>query len=549
MRQEIHAIYSLLLISLTACVSEPNADTLLINGQFAQVNDSNITYQHGSVAIVDGKISAFYPQGSGLPVAKERHDLDGSIVYPGFVDAHAHYLGFGMALTSINLLETTSWESCLQRVADYIKAHPDQDIYRGRGWDQNDWQIKEFPNKEKLDELFPNQPIFIRRIDGHAALANSEALKRAKITNETLITGGIIEQIDAELTGILIDNALGLVKKVIPKPNKEQLTKALLDAQNNCFAVGLTTVDDAGLDKREVELIDKLHKEGKLNIKVYAMLTDNEENLNHYLKNGPYKTAMLNVRSFKFYGDGALGSRGACLLQPYSDVNDSNHYGFLLNEETYYRESAQKLYDAGFQMNTHCIGDSANRLFLNIYGSILPEGNDNRWRIEHCQVVDSNDLASFGKYGIIPSIQPTHATSDMYWADERLGSERVANAYAYQDLKNQLGFLALGTDFPIESIDPLKTFYAAVVREDLKGYPSGGYQMKNALSRKEALMGITIWAAISNFEETEKGSLEVGKSADFIVLQKDILHAPNEALKNNKVIATFVNGKQVFPAK
>ena len=339
------------------------------------------------------------------------------------------------------------------------------------------------------------------------------------------------------------------MKKAIPKPNKEQLTKALLDAQNNCFAVGLTTVDDAGLDKREVELIDKLHKEGKLNIKVYAMLTDNEENLNHYLKNGPYKTAMLNVRSFKFYGDGALGSRGACLLQPYSDVSDSNHYGFLLNEETYYRESAQKLYDAGFQMNTHCIGDSANRLFLNIYGSILPEGNDKRWRIEHCQVIDSNDLASFGKYGIIPSIQPTHATSDMYWADERLGSERVANAYAYQDLKNQLGFLALGTDFPIESIDPLKTFYAAVVREDLKGYPSGGYQMKNALSRKEALMGITIWAAISNFEETEKGSIEVGKSADFIVLQKDILHAPNEALKNNKVIATFVNGKQVFPAK
>ena len=177
---------------------------------------------------------------------------------------------------------------------------------------------------------------------------------------------------------------LGLVKKVIPKPNKEQLTKALLDAQNNCFAVGLTTVDDAGLDKQEVELIDKLHKEGKLNMKVYAMLTDNEENLNHYLKNGPYKTTMLNVRSFKFYGDGALGSRGACLLKPYSDVNDSIHYGFLLNEETYYRESAQKIYDAGFQMNTHCIGDSANRLFLNIYGSILPEGNDNRWRIEHC---------------------------------------------------------------------------------------------------------------------------------------------------------------------
>ncbi|MDB4754871.1 amidohydrolase [bacterium] len=542
-------VYILVSVSvLTSCIKSEKADLLVRNATIYTVDAGFSIGQ--AMAIKDGKI---------LEIGKEHEitnkyrcddvfDAQTKPIYPGFIDAHCHFLGYGLSLQQVNLVGTKSFDEVIERVIEFSKNNPGEWI-EGRGWDQNDWQIKEFPNKEKLDELFPNQPIFIRRIDGHAALANSEALKRAKITNETLITGGIIEQIDAELTGILIDNALGLVKKVIPKPNKEQLTKALLDAQNNCFAVGLTTVDDAGLDKQEVELIDKLHKEGKLNMKVYAMLTDNEENLNHYLKNGPYKTTMLNVRSFKFYGDGALGSRGACLLKPYSDVNDSIHYGFLLNEETYYRESAQKIYDAGFQMNTHCIGDSANRLFLNIYGSILPEGNDNRWRIEHCQVVDSNDLASFGKYGIIPSIQPTHATSDMYWADERLGSDRVANAYAYQDLKNQLGFLALGTDFPIESIDPLKTFYAAVVRENLKGYPSGGYQMKNALSRKEALMGITIWAAISNFEETEKGSLEVGKSADFIVLQKDILHAPNEALKNNKVIATFVNGKQVFPAK
>jgi hypothetical protein len=542
-------VYILVSVSvLTSCIKSEKADLLVRNATIYTVDAGFSIGQ--AMAIKDGKI---------LEIGKEHEitnkyrsekvfDAQTRPIYPGFIDAHCHFLGYGLSLQQVNLVGTKSFDEVIERVIEFSKNNTGEWI-EGRGWDQNDWQIQEFPDKEKLDELFPNQPIFIRRIDGHAALANSEALKRAKITNETQITGGIIEQIDGELTGILIDNALNLLKKVIPSPNKEQLTKALLDAQNNCFAVGLTTVDDAGLNKQEVELIDKLHKEGKLNMKVYAMLTDNEENLNHYLKNGPYKTSMLNVRSFKFYGDGALGSRGACLLEPYSDVNDSIHYGFLLNEETYYRESAQKLYDAGFQMNTHCIGDSANRLFLNIYGSILPEGNDNRWRIEHCQVVDSNDLVSFGKYGIIPSIQPTHATSDMYWADERLGSDRVANAYAYQDLKNQLGFLALGTDFPIESIDPLKTFYAAVVREDLKGYPTGGYQMKNALSRKEALMGITIWAAISNFEESEKGSLEAGKSADFIVLQKDILHAPNEALKNNKVIATFVNGKQVFPAK
>ncbi|MBL4651711.1 MAG: amidohydrolase [Flavobacteriales bacterium] len=533
---------------LTSCIKSKKADLIVRNATIYTVDDGFTTGQ--AMAIKDGKILEIGSENGILNKYRydEVFDAQTKPIYPGFIDAHCHFLGYGLSLQQVNLVGTKSFEEVLERVIEFSKTNAGEWI-EGRGWDQNDWEIQEFPTKEKLDELFPNRPVYIRRIDGHAALANSEALKRANITTETEITGGIIEQKDGKLTGILVDNALEIVKRVIPKPNEEQLTKALLDAQKDCFAVGLTTVDDAGLDKRHVELIDKLQKDSLLFMKVYAMLTDNEENLNHYLKNGPYKTEMLNVRSFKFYGDGALGSRGACLLAPYADVTDSSHYGFLLNTETYYRESAQKLFDAGFQMNTHCIGDSANRLFLNIYGSVLPEGNDKRWRIEHCQVVDKSDMESFRKYGIIPSIQPTHATSDMYWADERLGNERVKNAYSYQELKNQLGFLALGTDFPIESIDPLKTFYAAVVREDLTGYPEGGYQMKNALTRTEALMGITIWAAMSNFEELEKGSLEVGKSADFIVLQKDILKVSNEELKNNKVIATFINGKQVFPTK
>ena len=542
-------LYSLISISvLTSCIKSEKADLIVRNATIYTVDAEFTTGQ--AIAIKDGKILEIGTENGILNKYRydEVFDAQTRPIYPGFIDAHCHFLGYGLSLQQVNLVSTKSFEEVLTRVIEFSKNNRSEWI-EGRGWDQNDWEIQEFPTKEKLDELFPNQPVYIRRIDGHAALANSEALRRANITIETQITGGVIQQIDGALTGVLIDNALDLIKKVIPAPNEEQLTKALLAAQKNCFAVGLTTVDDAGLDKREVELIDKLQKEGKLNMKIYAMLTDNEENLNHYLKNGPYKTEMLNVRSFKFYGDGALGSRGACLLQPYSDVTDSSHYGFLLNTEAYYREYAQKLLDAGFQMNTHCIGDSANRLFLNIYASVLPKGNDNRWRIEHCQVVDSSDLATFGKYGIIPSIQPTHATSDMYWADERLGDNRIGYAYAYQELKNQLGWIALGTDFPIESIDPLKTFYAAVVREDMDGYPSGGYQMENALTRKEALMGITIWAAMSNFEELEKGSLEVGKSADFIVLQKDILTIPTEDLKNNKVVATFINGKQVYPTK
>jgi predicted amidohydrolase YtcJ len=413
----------------------------------------------------------------------------------------------------------------------------------GRGWDQNDWDIKEYPTNEKLNSLYPNTPVFLKRIDGHAALVNETALRLAGINEKTKISGGEFILKDGKLTGVLIDNAVDLVSKVIPPPSKEQIQKALLAAQKNCFAVGLTTVDDAGLLKKEIEIIDELQKKGDLKMRMYVMLSDDTLNYTHYLKTGPYKTDKLNVRSFKFYADGALGSRGACLLLEYSDKKSWK--GFLLSEKKHFETYAKILAEKGFQMNTHCIGDSSDRIIAYIYAK--NQKPDSRWRIEHAQVVNKNDFDLFKN--ITPSVQPTHATSDMYWAEERLGKERVKYAYAYKDLLKAAGMVALGTDFPVEDISPFKTFYAAVVRKDSKGFPENGFQIENALSREETIKGMTIWAAYSNFEEKEKGSLEPGKFADFIMLDTDLMKCKPEDILKTKVLSAYLGGRLVFEKK
>lgn len=274
------------------------------------------------------------------------------------------------------------------------------------------------------------------------------------------------------------------------------------------------------------------------------MLSDNEGNYNYLFKNGAFKTDRLNISSFKVYADGALGSRGACLLRPYSDKTTSS--GFLLKDKKHYARVAQSIADKGFQMNTHAIGDSANREILNVYAKVLKGKNDRRWRIEHAQVVSQADFKLFGDNNVIPSVQSTHATSDMYWAGDRLGPERVKGAYAFKQLLDQNGWIVLGTDFPVENINPMYTFYAAVVRKDMKGYPAKGYQVENALSREEALRGMTIWAAKGNFEEKEKGSIEKGKFADFIILDQDIIEADAAGLFKIKVLKTFINGENVY---
>lgn len=403
---------------------------------------------------------------------------------------------------------------------------------------------KEFPDKVALDRLFNDNPVLLTRVDGHAAIANQKALDIADIKTTTKLTGGDVELKNGQPTGILIDNAIDLVSLKIPAKGEKENKEALLAAQKNCFAAGLTTIDDCGLNYRDVELVDQLQKSGELKMRLYVMLSDHPLNYNFLFNRGRIKTDKLHVRSFKVYADGALGSRGACLLEPYSDKPTQS--GFLLSKKEHFDSVANIIYNKGFQMCTHAIGDSGNRVILNTYGKYLKGKNDLRWRIEHAQVVNRADFLLFGQYSIIPSVQPTHATSDMYWAGERIGKEREKGAYAFNDLLKQNGWLPLGTDFPVEDINPLKTFYAAVIRKDASGWPEAGYQVENALSRANTLRGITIWAAKSNFEEDEKGSLERGKFADFIILDKDLMKSAENEILTIKVMKTFVNGEKVY---
>jgi predicted amidohydrolase YtcJ len=540
-------LYSLFLALLfTSCTRKEEVDIIVYNAKVYTVNSKFDTVE--AFAVKNGKILALGKSDDikSKYAGKEEINADGKAVYPGFIDAHAHFYGYGQSLQTADLRETKSWDEVLTRLTDFSKTHPDGWLI-GNGWDQNDWDNKAFPTNEKLTALFPDRPVFLNRIDGHAAIANQKALDAAGIKGEQKLTGGDMLMQNGKLTGVLIDNAVALVERKIPSPDAKQAEKIFIDAQKNCFAAGLTTIDDCGLSYLAVEFIEKLQKENKLKMRLYVMLSDEPDNYKYLFARGPIKTDRLNVRAFKVYADGALGSRGACLLHPYSDMPDKT--GFLLRDQKHFEEVAKKIAANHFQMCTHAIGDSANRIILNIYNKILKGKNDQRWRIEHAQVVNTNDFGLFGSASIIPSVQPTHATSDMYWAGQRLGPERLKSAYAYKQLLKQNGWIPLGTDFPVENINPLLTFYAATVREDAKGFPKGGFQMENALTPEEALRGMTIWAAKANFEEQEKGSLEKGKLADFVILDHDILKSTPQNILKTKVLKTYLNGEKVYEAK
>lgn len=532
---------------LYSCNSKQEADLLVFNATIYTV-DSSFTIADAMV-IRDGKILAVGKKNELEETynPRETTDADGKFIYPGLIDAHAHFTGYGTSLLTVNLTGTESWDEILHRVSDFAKDLPKDQWIIGRGWDQNDWTAKDFPSNEKLNELFPGQPVLLTRIDGHAAIANQKALDAAGIRAGDKLTGGEVETINGKLTGILIDNAVDIVSAKIPSLTSQQFKTALQQAERNCFAAGLTSIDDCGLNYGTVEQIRSLQDSGALKMRLYVMLSDEKNNYDYLEKKGIIHTGRLHVRGFKVYGDGALGSRGACLLQPYSDK--PGHYGFLLSNPQHFDSVANWIAQRDFQMCTHAIGDSGNRTILNIYNKYLQGKNDRRWRIEHAQVINPADFNLFGSASIVPSVQPTHATSDMYWAQQRLGPERVKGAYAYKQLLQQNGWLPLGTDFPVEDISPFKTFYAAVVRKDAKGWPENGFQTENALTREEALRGMTIWAARSNFEEKEKGSLEPGKLADFIILDRDLIKAPEKNLLEAQVISTFLNGEKVYEKK
>ncbi|GMN10827.1 amidohydrolase [Croceitalea sp. MTPC9] len=527
---------------LFSCNSKEEVDFIVYNANIYTVDDA--FSQASAIVVKDGKFLSVSSD-TGITSkysAKEVLDAKGKTIVPGLIDAHCHFYGLGLNQQVVNLTGTASYDEILQKVADFQKEKPSNFIL-GRGWDQNDWEVKEFPTKNKLDELFPDIPVALERVDGHAYLVNQKALDLAGITKDTRIEGGeIVKDGNGNLTGVLVDNPIGMIDAVVPKPTVKTQIQALKDAEKLCFDYGLTTVNDAGLNKATIELIDSLQKVGELDIRVYAMISNNQKNLDYYLPKGIVKTDKLNVRSVKVYGDGALGSRGAALRAPYSDK--SGHFGAMVTPVSEIEALAERIAASEYQMNTHAIGDSANIVVLRAYENVLKDKGDRRWKVEHAQVVSQQDFDYF-KNGIIPSVQPTHATSDMYWAKDRLGEERVKGAYAFKTLLDKAGIVALGTDFPVEKVNPFLTFYAAVVRQDLENYPEGGFQMKDALSREETLKGMTIWAAYSNFEEEEKGSIEIGKKADFVILSDDIMQVPVTDIPNLEAEQVFVSGEKV----
>ena len=537
-------LFSIFTICFTlVLMAQKNADLIITNAKIYTVNQNFDTAE--SMVISNGKIMAIGKSADLLKKFKSKNiqNLLGKTVFPGLIDAHCHFTGFATDQWKCELWGTKSWEEILKKISEYAKTAPKEWLY-GRSWDQNDWAVKEFPNKEKLDELFPNRPVYLKRIDGHAAVANQKALDIAGITKDSKILGGEIEVKNGKLTGILVDNAMLLVEKHIPEIDDELAIRYFSDLQKTCFSYGLTSLHDCGISEETLELLEKAQSQNVLKMKIFALMKDDPDYYDRWIKKGRYTNKNITVGGFKVYSDGALGSRGACLNHDYADKKGWK--GFLLSDRKHFEDLAKKVKNSNLQMCTHAIGDSANRTILQIYGEVLGIKNDRRWRIEHAQIVDKNDFDLFGKYSIIPSVQPTHATSDMYWAEERLGKERLKFSYAYEDLLKQNNWLPLGTDFPVEEISPLKTFYSAVARKDSKHFPEGGFQKENALTREQALRGMTIWAAKAAFQENEIGSLEVGKSGDFIIVDQDLMTVPEVKILDTKVLETYSNGKKVF---
>jgi predicted amidohydrolase YtcJ len=533
-------------LAITGCgFQDRKADLIVHNAHIVTLDSAEHVYE--AMAIKDGRILELGPERQIMNryAATKTYDAAGRTVYPGFIDGHCHFFGYGLNKQKIDLQGVKNWDEAVERTVAFAKAHPKTEWIMGRGWDQNLWEGKAFPDNTRLNELFPDRPVLLQRVDGHAAVVNQVAMDRVGLTAKSVIAGGILEMRNGKPTGLLVDNAVDVFQKIFDEADEATKRQALLDAQTDCFEKGLTMVCDAGLDVGTIELIKRMQEEGALKMRVYAMVADKSENLDHFAKTGAITTDRLWVRAVKVYGDGALGSRGALLKQPYADV-DSVHFGLLLKDRPHMLEVATWCLAHNFQMATHCIGDSADRFMLDVYAEVLKGMNDKRWRIEHAQCMDPRDFHLFAENSIIPSVQPTHLLSDAPWAIDRIGAERFKSAYAWNTLRKQMGIVALSTDFPVEGIDPLATYYAAVVRKYRDGSTIVGSPEQEALSRKDALLGMTLWNALASFTESDLGSLEVGKRADMTIVDRDLLNADEVGLRKAKVMATVVNGEVVY---
>jgi len=535
-----------------ASAQQHPADLVVTNGRIYTVDAARpvvdaMAIRGGRVVFVGDRAGAKALTGAQTQVL----DLDGQTVIPGMTDAHAHVLGLGQALRNVDLVGTASYEAVIARVAARAKETPKGEWIIGRGWDQNDWGDTRWPSHEALSRAVPDHPVYLERVDGHAALANAMAMQRAGLTRASKDPSGgqIVRDARGEPMGVLVDNAQGLVERSIPAATRAQTKAMIAAAITEMHRWGLTGVHDAGASAQTLELYEELGREGALDLRLYAMISDHAPTLEAWFRRGPQSglfDGRLWVRSIKLYQDGALGSRGAALLEPYSD--DAATSGLLVSAPAHIREVADRALVAGFQVNTHAIGDRGNRLVLDAYQAALDARPtaDHRFRVEHAQILHSDDIPRFAALGVIPSMQASHQTSDMYWAGNRLGETRLRGAYAWRSLLETGTIIPNGSDFPVEYVDPLISFKASVSRQDAKGWPVGGWFPEQRMTREEALKSMTIWPAYAAFQEAELGSLTPGKHADFVVLDQDLLRIPDAMLAQVRVRSTWFAGRKVY---
>jgi predicted amidohydrolase YtcJ len=511
------------------------------------------------------KAEAFAVRGSRLAFVGTRRDalrlrgpatslleLPDLTIVPGFADAHAHLVGLGVALRTVDLVGADSYDEVIRRVVAKARELPPGTWIRGRGWDQNRWPDKRFPEHDALSRAVPDHPVLLTRIDGHALLANANAMAGAGVSAATSDPpGGRIERKPGsrEPAGVFVDNAQALITRAVPPLSDAEIESVLLAAAAEAARWGLVSVHDAGEPERVLQVLERLAKAGRLPLRVYAMAADDSATLSAAFARGPVSGAYdghLWIRTIKLYADGALGSRGAALLAPYSD--DPGNAGLVVTPPAHLKDVSVRALRAGFQVAIHAIGDRGNRIALDAYEAALKEvpKRDHRFRIEHVQVLSPADIPRFARLGVLPSMQTTHQTSDMPWVEARLGPERVKGAYAWRSLLATGVVIANGTDFPVERVNPLLTFHAAVTREDSTNNPPGGWYPEQRMTREEALASMTRWAAYAGFQESVMGSLSVGKYADFTVLDRDIMTVRPEEIVGARVVATYVGGRAVY---
>jgi predicted amidohydrolase YtcJ len=530
----------------------PTADLIVTNARIYTVDDSHpfvsaLAVRDGRVQFVGSVREAMLLRGTNTRVI----DAAGKTIIPGMTDAHAHLFGLGEFLRNIDLTDTRSYEEIVSRVGAKVAQTPAGRWVIGRGWDQNKWGNTAFPTHEALSRVSPNNPVVLERIDGHAKLLNAAAMKAAGITAATKDpAGGRLERnANGEPTGVLVDNAMSLVDRVMPPMTHDEMKSATLAAIAESNRYGLTGLHDPGEPEQVLDVFEELAKAGTFNLRVYAMIADDSAAIAHYFQRGPQSALYdghLWIRSIKLYADGALGSRGAALLDPYTD--DPKNLGLLKSTQAHLTDVSTRALQHGFQVATHAIGDRGNRVALDAYEAALQAVPtvDHRFRIEHVQVLDHADVPRFARMGVIPSMQAVHQTSDMYWAPTRLGYARTLEAYSWRSLLNTGVIIPNGSDFPVERVNPLYSFHAAVSRQDDNGWPPGGWFPEQLMTREEALKSMTIWPAFAGFQEKELGSLTPGKLADFVILDRDIMTVPESDILGTAVVATYIAGRPVF---